>query len=483
MTAEPIAQTASGKIRGRVEDNGTISFRGVRYAEDPVGPHYLDTPHPVSPWDDVREALENGAAPPQPTIPGFPAPIGGDGYLNVNVFTPDLGDSRLPVFVWFCVGGFVICNNAWPALNGKNFARDGVVAVAVNHRVGAEGFAVLEGAPDNRGSLDWLASLHWVQENIAVFGGDPGRITIGGCSAGGATCFDLMTMAQARELFHRAITLSGPPASGNRGAALERNERFGHSIEVPMTRQGIARLSPEALVAATAAVADSVHEDPARAQVRQHVGAHPTFIPELPFFRPVIDNDLLSEDPIEALRAGNDPDIDVLIGHDAHEIDGRPFEGLVSSEELQGALGLMGLGRAEIEAYADLHPGWSEAAIFGQAVTDVLLRLWSVRAADARAPHHSGRTYCYEFNFGAASHGMDVPYLWDTLDGARDEVPPGAQPIADELHACAVRFIAEGDPGWPPYDLQHRTTRVFGSNGGVADDPLRAERAIWRGIR
>src|SRR5205823_1343127 len=158
--------------------DGTLAFRGVHYAAPPVGPLYLSPPAPVERWDGARDALENAASPPQPQIPGFAPTVPGDDYLNMNIFTPDLGAQGLPVFVWFSVGGFVICNNAWPTQDGGAFARDGVVAVVVNHRIGAEGFAVIQGAPDNRGALDWLACLEWIHDNIAAFGGDPGNITI-----------------------------------------------------------------------------------------------------------------------------------------------------------------------------------------------------------------------------------------------------------------------------------------------------------------
>ena len=236
MAAEVVARTRSGSLRGRREADGTIAFRGVHYAAPPIGPHYLGLCAPVEPWEGVHDALDNAASPAQPSLPGHASPLPGSDYLNVNIFTPELGDVRLPVFVWFCVGGFVICNNASPTVNGNAFARDGVVAVTVNHRIGAEGYAIIDGAPDNRGTLDWLACLEWLQENIAAFGGDSGRITIGGCSAGGATCFYLMSMARARGLFHRAIALSGPPASPDRAAAQERNARFGRHIKMAMTR-------------------------------------------------------------------------------------------------------------------------------------------------------------------------------------------------------------------------------------------------------
>ena len=241
-------------------------------------------------------------------------------------------------------------------------------------------------------------------------------------------------------------------------------------------------MSPATLVQATTSMAEAIGLAPAPATVHQHVGEYPRFIPELPLFRPVIDGELLTADPIDIMRAGLDADIDLLIGHDAHEIDGSGLEGS-EDKDLRSAFELMGFRGEQIETYSRLRPDLDDSALFAQAVTDVLLRLWSIRAADARAPHHPGRTYAYEFSFGRSSHGMDVPYLWDTLDALGDGVPAGAQEVASDLHASAVRFIATGDAGWPAYDCEKRMFRIFGDGRGLVEDPLRSERSLWEGVR
>jgi para-nitrobenzyl esterase len=481
--SEPVVRTHAGALRGRTGDHGTFSFRGVPYAAAPVGARYLAPPEPPERWDGVRDAGRDGPAPPQPEIPGYPAPLGGDDYLNLNVFTPDPGSAGLPVFVWFCVGGFVICNNGWPTLNGAAFARDGVVAVTVNHRIGAEGFAIVDGAPDNRGALDWLAALEWVQEDIAAFGGDPGNVTIGGCSPGGAMCHDLVAMPPARGLFQRAIPLSGPPASGNRAAALDGNSRFASHAGMEMTRDAFSRTPAPDLVSATMSVADPSQPDPAAAMVRQHVGVHPDFIPELPWFRPVVDGELLPSDTIDVYRAGADPEVEMLLGHTRHEIDGSALDAFATGDQVRSALALTGLGEDGVSAYFSHLPDRGAGGVLGQAATDVLLRLWTARAAEARALHHPGLTYAYEFSLPPAAHGMDVAYLWDTVDAATGPRPPDAEmarAVAADLHACAVNFITKGSPGWPAYDGQDRLMRVFSARPDAGTrDPLAFEREVW----
>lgn len=154
-----------------------------------------------------RDALRYGATSPQPdrgtTI--IPEPvIAGDNELNLNVFTPDLGGARLPVLVWIHGGGFFGGGNASPWYRGSAFARDGVVLVSINYRLGAEGFLELPGAPTNRAVRDWVRALEWVQENIEGFGGDPGKVTIAGQSAGAAACATLLAVPAARGLFRHA---------------------------------------------------------------------------------------------------------------------------------------------------------------------------------------------------------------------------------------------------------------------------------------
>jgi para-nitrobenzyl esterase len=116
------------------------------------------------------------------------------------------------VLVWIHGGGFFGGGNASPWYRGGPFARDGVVLVSINYRLGAEGFLEVPGAPANRAVRDWVRALEWVQENIAAFGGDPARVTIAGQSAGGGACAALLGVPAARGLFRAAACMSGGPA-------------------------------------------------------------------------------------------------------------------------------------------------------------------------------------------------------------------------------------------------------------------------------
>src|SRR6185369_1966809 len=213
--SDPTVQTTTGTVRGRLED-GVAVFRGIPFAAPPVGPLRFQSPAPAPRWDGVREADVFGPPPPQsrpgppPPPPAGPVRHDPTDWLTVNVWTPDPGGAGLPVMVWIYGGAYRFGSSSEPDYDGATLARTGVVLVSANHRVGVDGYAQLDGAPANRGLLDIVATLRWVRENIAAFGGDPDRVTVFGESAGGGAVASLLVMPAARGLFHRAVAQSVP---------------------------------------------------------------------------------------------------------------------------------------------------------------------------------------------------------------------------------------------------------------------------------
>jgi para-nitrobenzyl esterase len=210
--SQVVIKTACGAVRGSVAD-GVSAFMGIPYAAPPFGANRLRAPRPVEPWSGVRDALTYGAKPPQLTYPPpwdmlIPerGPLGDD-CLNLNIWTPDPGSAGLPVMVWIPGGMFEAGSGA--SYDGSRFARDGIVCVTINYRVGAEGFLYLGDGNANRGLLDQVAALEWVRDNIAAFGGDPGNLTIFGQSAGAMSVGTLLSLPRAEGLFRRAIAQSG----------------------------------------------------------------------------------------------------------------------------------------------------------------------------------------------------------------------------------------------------------------------------------
>ena len=190
-------------------------FRGIPFAQPPVGHLRFAAPQPARPWDGVREAAMFGPPPPQsgflltPMAPAAPD-ADPDDWLTVNVFSPDLGAAGLPVMVWIYGGAYRFGASSMTGYDGGPLAGQDVVVVTFNHRVGVEGYAYLPGVPANRALLDQVAALRWVRENIAAFGGDPERVTVFGESAGAGAIASLLVMPAAAGLFRRAIAQSVP---------------------------------------------------------------------------------------------------------------------------------------------------------------------------------------------------------------------------------------------------------------------------------
>ena len=220
-TFDVAVATPRGVLVGeRAADGLTTSFKGVRYAEAPVGELRWRPPAPTGAWTGTREAKTYAPAAMQPTFPAEafyatnPASMAED-CLSLNVWAP-AGAKDVPVMVWIHGGNLIFGTGSLPHYDGSALASLGVVVVTINYRLGVFGYfshpelsaESPHGASGNYGTLDQIEALRWVQDNIAAFGGDPGRVTIFGQSAGGLSVTHLMASPLARGLFHRAIAQS-----------------------------------------------------------------------------------------------------------------------------------------------------------------------------------------------------------------------------------------------------------------------------------
>ncbi|MDA0566338.1 carboxylesterase family protein [Streptomonospora sp. S1-112] len=494
MQAE--ATTAHGRVRGAVED-GIAVFRGIPYAAPPQGADRFGAPRPVEPWTGVREAVEYGPTAPHPPYLGGLADalperrIPGADYLNLNVWTPGTGERGLPVLVYIHGGAFTNGSGAEPAYDAAAFARDGVVAVTFNYRLGAEGFARVEGAPDNRGLLDQIAALEWVRDNIAAFGGDPARVTVFGESAGAMSVVTLMAIPRARALFHRAIAQSGaghtvqhPEDADRIAAALA--ERLG----VPATPDGLAGVPVKALLEEQVRIDIEIR---GRGGGRgwgprlRRTGALP--------FAPVVDGELLPQRPVEALRAGEGAGIDLLIGTTSEEY--RLFlvpPGIlpaIGADRLAAEARVLGLPEEAAAVYAE-EAGGAPGDAYCALCTDAVFRIPAYRALEARAAAGGGRSHAYEFTWrsprfdGAlgACHALEIPFVFDNLaDGRTLAGPEAPQALADAMHRAWIDFATTGDPGWPEWDPAERVFMRFDHYGaGTVRDPGARTRLLWEGL-
>ena len=467
VQADKIVSTTNGAIAGETLADGRRLFRGIPFAQPPVGDLRFGAPVPVEPWEGVRDAVAYGPTPqrgetgmtliPEPSIPG-------ESTLNVNVFTPDR-DGRLPVLVWIHGGGFVSGSTASPWYDGASFARDGVVLVAVSYRLGFDGFGDIEGAPTNRGVRDWLAALEWVQANIAAFGGDPGRATIAGQSAGGGAVLTLLGMPAAQHLFQAAWSLSGAIADVPRAAARARAERLAALAGVSADRAGFASVDEETLLALQEKAAQTPSKNPL-AVVRELLAGLA--------WGPMVDGDLIPRGTLDSLRAGTGADKPLLLGatDDEFTMVTAPAASKLRFVPAGIAFGLLGIPARVRRPYLRADSGSGRegtAALLGGYLTDHVFRSLVARVAAARAASDAAPTWTYRFSWrsptiGWACHCLDVPFWFDCLDADRisaiaGDAPP--QSLADTMHADGAAFVRDHAVSWEQWSAARRPVRVF----------------------
>ncbi|MFF2534258.1 carboxylesterase/lipase family protein [Streptomyces cyaneofuscatus] len=466
---EARARTVQGTVRGAVE-RGVAVFRGIPYAAAPVGARRFRAPEPPEPWEGVRDALAFGpTAPKRPYAPPLdrllPDPaVAGEEWLNLNVWTPSTeeagraeGAEGLPVLVWIHGGSLLHGSSAVPVYDGWAFARDGVVLVSVNYRLGVEGFGLFPDAPANRGLLDQLAALEWVRDNIAAFGGDPDRVTVAGESAGAVSIGALLATDRAAGLFRRAVLQSGAPAALTPDAARGTTELIARRLGVPATAAAFAAVDPAALLTAQTEVTS---------------GGNP--LTGRNSFQLVVDGELLTQDPAEALRTGSAAaGVDLLLGTNTEEyrlwfVPGGLTE-RISRLKLRLALLKFKVPNATARTYRANRPDATPGELLGALATDLLLRVPLNRLADARAGAPAS-TYVYEFGWPSpvqrlgACHALELGFVFDTLahpDTMALTGPDAPQELADAMHRAWVEFATTGDPGWPSWDAS-RPVQFFG---------------------
>ena len=461
-----------GVIEG-VENGGIRRFYSVPYAAPLTNERRFRAPQPVERWSGVRDATRPGPSAPQSPAPpseldigpliGIPVPNGPD-YLTLNVYTPSGTPADRPVMVFIHGGSFVSGSKDVPLYDGSSFARDGVVCVVINYRLGIEGFLPIAGAPTNLGLRDMIAALAWVRDNIAAFGGNPGNVTLFG-ESGGAWCIAcLMTSPLAKGLFHAAICQSGHVYISRDLALMERLAgRVAKRLKIAADRDSFLRLTPEQLLPAQEWVMkpsfwfdmrDTERRDPAFGITR---------------FMPVHGDDVLPLSTIEALRQGVGKEIDLLIGTTSEEarlffVPGKLISKLKRWMVVMFAKKALPDAKAALRAYGLDEKGARPGEVLTRAMTDLMFRAMARRTAEL----HHGRSHVYEFEWRSpalggqlgAAHVVELPFVFDVLacasgpNGLLGENPP--QALADSIHALWIRFATDGVLPWPEFDAESR---------------------------
>ncbi|WP_438856149.1 carboxylesterase/lipase family protein [Agromyces sp. M3QZ16-3] len=500
-------RTRAGSVRGwwrgaAGTPGASAAFLGIPFAEPPVGDLRFAPPVPARPWEGVRDAIEHGPTPqrgdpgatliPEPSVPG-------DATLNVDVFTPAPrtgsptdpgGDGALPVLVWFHGGGYVAGSPASPWYDGRAFNRDGVVTVNVSYRLGFDGFGWIAGAAPNRGVLDWLLALEWVRDNVSAFGGDPGRVTIAGQSAGGGAVLTLLGMPRAQGLFHRVWAVSPAVADVSRERAQAFAQRIGELGGVRADLDGLRSLSEERV---RQLQREALQPRGARG------GAADLVADGLPL-GPVVDGRVIPAKTASSIAAGAGAAVPLVIGTTDDEFSSsfRSAEGRLRWASRKAALKRLGLREPRRSEWLAANRGerlHGTGAVLGRYVSDQVFRAPLVRmvaarelgaavaAADGAAP---AATWAYRFSWrspvsGAAVHCLDVPFVFDVLGEGHVPAIAGPRPpqgLADHLHADVVAFVRGADPSWPTAAGEAFPARVYDTTIATVPDAYASARPL-----
>ncbi|MEU5116678.1 carboxylesterase family protein [Streptomyces longwoodensis] len=503
-------ETTQGTVSGLVQ-GGIARFLGIPYAAAPVGDLLFDAPQPFESWAGVRTAHVYGATAPKPPLGGrlgeivADPDIEGEEWLNLNVWTPDPQGPGLPVLVWIHGGGFTTGSSAVPTYDGATFARDGLVCVSFNYRLGVYGYGYLPDAPApaNRGLLDQVAALRWVRENIARFGGDPDNVTVAGESAGAMSVLALL--ARDDGLFHRGIVQSGNGHIGQTPADADKVlKAVADNLGITPTVEAFLDVDVEELLKAQATVSSDISQKPNSSAY----GASTMAACGLSFM-PVVDGTTLPKRPIEAIADGAGDRVPLLMGTTTEEF--RLF--IVST--ILVAWNLPSLYNNHLTCYSvpagswdeykkggtDTYPRSGASGVASALFTDRMFRIPTYRVAETRSQRSGAApTHLYELgwrspvtpnNVGVklgACHSVDLPYIWDTTELTESKKftgPNPPKPLAQALHKAWADFAKTGTVPWAAYDTDKRPVMTYAHNNTtshqVVEDPRQSERTWWDG--
>ena len=471
--AQPLvrAHVETGDVEGVADGDDLTVFRAIPYAQPPVGDLRWREPQPAKPWKGVLKADKWGPWPPQPTRNGLTEDMMSEDCLYLAIATPATSAAeRLPVMVWIHGGGFqteYYGNDLWTSL-----ARRGVVVVSVEYRTGALGFMAhpeltkesATGHSGNYGLLDQIFALRWVQRNIGSFGGDAGRVTIFGESAGAISCSILCGSPLAKGLFHGAISQSGgsfaPWTHGGRTLLTNASQRGAEQHGLAFQRH-LKKRSLKAL-----------RQMPANQLVGRDVG--------FGGFWPCVDGYVITDDLYRNYERGNYNDVPVIVMTNSDE--GSLFAGPVPPAAYQQNV------RQTMGPFADealrLYPGnTDEEAYFanGDMFRDIGFAWPSFAWVNLQS--QTGKSPAYAAFLAqpsqlsmaggkkrrGVSHADDILYLNNAFASQPDKYPAEAA-LSEIIQRYWVQFAKTGDPNakglpyWPRFSNDRPTTMQF-SNG------------------
>lgn len=491
-----VVHTDLGDLRGTTE-GGVGVWRGVPYAEQPVGERRFLAPEPKRPWTGLRDAVEHGPLPPQGKSfvgGGRDDPkVRDEACLTLTVWSPDTGAS-LPVMVWIPGGAFVYGAGQFQLYNGSRLAANGgVVVVNITYRIGVFGGFELgdlgDGFDDNLALRDQIAALRWIRDHIAAFGGDPSRVTVFGESAGGTSVLALIASPAAEGLFSRAIAQSPAlPLIADRELRAQQAREFVRRLGVPVSE--VKGLPQRELRRAAG-----------RLQLESAVRT-PTLAYGLTY-----GVDLLPRHPVDAARTGTLRRVPLIIGTNSHE----------ASMFAWTKPPMLPTTQASVEAYfarvapdakqrvLAAYPHYPRRRALLEFASDVMFGGPAWAFADAYSGHAPTHMYRFDhFGFSlrmlglGATHGSEIVHIQHSYASylGRKIHPLGRrlQPaVGRRMQRAWLDFASQGwasgeihwsnGHDWPVYDTERRCTRIIlSARDTVVSDPDAERREAWAGL-
>lgn len=490
-----IVETTKGKIEGFQKDGMDI-WLGIPHSKPPVGDLRFKHAQPMDVWDGVKECRQFGNKPIQFPFMQFGKPIEtvpeSEDCLYLNIWKPADG-KKLPVFVWIYGGANHIGEGSDPSYDGEYMAKQGILFVNYNYRVGPLGFydfSIYDDSFDaNCGVSDQLAGLKWIKENIEAFGGDPDNITIAGESAGGTAVYDMLACPAAKGLFRKAIAQSGLSGScGTKNAQKLNLELF--LDQMHLSTQEVAKLK-------------EMPADEMKAAATWLVLNNCAVYPSLYCLGPEIGDDLLPQYPWDAMASGSAAGVDVIFGsnHDEGTLFVQKKNTMFPNSWAQTET-MLRLNAKEAflprlkQLYGNL-PNEREAMC--AIARDRAFWADHIRCADAQSTHGNVWVYRYDFSAGllkllkfGAMHGSEIPFALGNMTGGISILHKltGRKKLKNmtaQLNTAWVNFAKYGDPNgsgieWESYDAHKRATHIFSLNPITEYNPNAEALALWNEI-
>ncbi len=481
---ETVIKTVNGEIEGKSED-GVKKYLGVPFAKPPVGDLRFAPPQPMAEWDGVLNCTEYKNSAVQTEEAQKEGLVYGEDCLYLNIWTPEKGDN-LPVYIFIHGGAYVSGSPSDQRYDGTVFARDGIIQVNVTYRMNALGFLSSKegeeayGSLGNTGTLDQIAALQWVQDNIAAFGGDPQNVTIGGESAGAFSVSNLMESPLAKGLFTRAIMESGnllgqpitmPLATGNKAQAYDMGERFMEELGVKTLAE--LRKMPAQEIAEASQFSMNVLE------------------PYPYCFWPVFDGTVIPEDPYKAVMEGSINDVDILAGFNTDEGDTFVPEGITEQQYTEFVYSVFGVRAKEVLARFPVDEN-NTPTDRARNIFKTGLRVGMEVFADALSSRGKN-VYYYNYNYipkamaengQGAIHALELLFVFKQPPDDSQE----SEKMANDIHARWANFIKTGDPNegeavgveWGKYTAKGKETLVLDEDTRMAELPNLEDEAFFR---